>query len=135
MHKLHLGKNILILSFLLYGIRAEAQEIVYNTTDAGVVLKDSEVKQLPQAKIDPLNITEAADIISPRVEEEEQDIYFSADEIQNDQRLETITATGDVNIVRDNLTVKADKIIYNQKDDIVKIANSVSIDTIYFLKD
>ena len=125
MHKLHLGKNILILSFLLYGIRAEAQEIVYNTTDAGVVLKDSEVKQLPQAKIDPLNITEAADIISPRVEEEEQDIYFSADEIQNDQRLETITATGDVNIVRDNLTVKADKIIYNQKDDIVTAVGNV----------
>lgn len=125
MHKLHLGKNILILSFLLYGIRAEAQEIVYNTTDAGVVLKNSEVKQLPQAKIDPLNITEAADIISPRVEEEEQDIYFSADEIQNDQRLETITATGDVNIVRDNLTVKADKIIYNQKDDIVTAVGNV----------
>ena len=113
------------LSILLISFKAQGAEIIYNTTDAGVVLNDSDLNTLPQAQINPLNITEAANVVSPAVETENQDIYFSADEIQNDQRLETITAIGNVNIVRENLTVKADKIIYNQKEDIVTATGNV----------
>ena len=104
---------------------AQAQEVIYNTTDAGTVLNKSEIEQVPTAELTPPNLTEAADIVSPQIESENQEIYFSADEIQNDQRLQTITAIGDVNIVRDTLTVKADKIIYNQKDDIVTATGNV----------
>lgn len=124
MAKIHLGKNILTY-FLLGCSIAQAQEVIYNTIDAGTVLNDSDMETLPEATIEPLNITDAANIVPQKVEEEEQDIYFSANEMQNDQRLQTITAIGDVNIVRDNLTVKADKVIYNQKDDVVTAVGNV----------
>ena len=45
--------------------------------------------------------------------------------MQNDQELSTITALGNVNIIRDNLTVKADKVIYNQKDDVITAVGNV----------
>ena len=120
-----IGKYCLLASFLLGTSMAQAQEVVYNTTDAGVVLNDSDVETLPQATMEPLNLADAANIVKPQVEEEEQDIYFSANEMQNDQHLQTITAIGDVNIVRDTLTVKADKIVYNQKDDVVTAVGNV----------
>ena len=120
-----IGKYCLLASFLLGTSMAQAQEVVYNTTDAGVVLNDSDVETLPQATMEPLNLADAANIVKPQVEEEEQDIYFSANEMQNDQHLQTITAIGDVNIVRDTLTVKADKIVYNQKDNVVTAVGNV----------
>ncbi len=120
-----IGKYCLLASLLLGTSMAQAQEVVYNTTDAGVVLNDSDVETLPQATMEPLNLADAANIVKPQVEEEEQDIYFSANEMQNDQHLQTITAIGDVNIVRDTLTVKADKIVYNQKDDVVTAVGNV----------
>ncbi len=125
MNKTLSGIYIFLPVFLLFATPTKAEEVIYNTTDAGVVLNDSDLETLPKATIEPLNIASAANIVSPKVVEEEQDIYFSANEMQNDQRLQTITAIGDVNIVRDNLTVKADKVIYNQKDDIVTAVGNV----------
>ena len=125
MNKTLSGIYIFLPAFLLFATQTTAEEVIYNTTDAGVVLNDSDLETLPKATIEPLNIASAANIVSPKVVEEEQDIYFSANEMQNDQRLQTITAIGDVNIVRDNLTVKADKVIYNQKDDIVTAVGNV----------
>ena len=125
MNKTLSGIYIFLPAFLLFATPTKAEEVIYNTTDAGVVLNDSDLETLPKATIEPLNIASAANIVSPKVVEEEQDIYFSANEMQNDQRLQTITAIGDVNIVRDNLTVKADKVIYNQKDDIVTAVGNV----------
>ena len=62
--------------------------------DAGAILHKKEYT--PYVEInDQQNLT---DIVSfpgnANVEEEDQDIYFSADEMQNDQKLETITAIG-----------------------------------------
>ena len=93
--------------------------------DAGAILHKKEYT--PYVEInDQQNLT---DIVSfpgnANVEEEDQDIYFSADEMQNDQKLETITAIGNVNIIRNNLTLKADKVVYNQKDDIVTAVGNV----------
>lgn len=62
-----------------------------------------------------------------KVEKEAPDIYFSADEMENNDELQTITAKGDVNIIRENMTLKADKVIYNQKEDIVTAVGDVSI--------
>ena len=52
-------------------------------------------------------------------QEKDQDIHFSADEIENNQESSTITAKGHVEIIRDNLTLFADKVTYNQEKDIV----------------
>ena len=56
---------------------------------------------------------------------EETDIYFSADSVENNQELETVTALGNVEIIRENMTLKADKVIYNQKEDIVTAIGNV----------
>ena len=61
------------------------------------------------------------------IEKETEDIYFSADEMIDNKELQTITAVGDVNIIRQDQTLKADKVIYNQKDDIVTAVGNVSI--------
>jgi len=59
------------------------------------------------------------------IKRENKEIYFSANEMENNRDLETITAIGDVNIIRDGLTLNADKVIYNQKDDIVTAVGNV----------
>ena len=98
----------------------------YNNRDAGAVIRKSENKTLPSGTLEPAhNLTGIMDITSPEIESEDANIYFSADEMQNDQNLSTITALGNVNIMRENLTVKADKVIYNQKDDIITAVGNV----------
>ena len=85
----------------------------------------------PYAAINPeQNVTTIfPDTISKPIVEERPDIYFQANQIENNQELQTITASGDVNIVRDNMTLKADKVIYNQKEDIiVAVGNVVLMD-------
>lgn len=44
--------------------------------------------------------------------------------INNDQ-MQTITATGNVNIIRNDTTVIADKVVYDQKDDVVTAIGNV----------
>ena len=63
----------------------------------------------------------------PGLKKETDDIYFSADEMIDNKDMQTITAVGDVNIIRKDQTLKADKVIYNQKDDIVTAVGNVSI--------
>lgn len=69
----------------------------------------------------------AAAVPSPQKsgEDENPDIYFAADEVENNQELSTVTAIGNVEIIRNNLTLKADKVIYDQKDDIVTAVGNV----------
>lgn len=80
-------------------------------------------------KISPqFNIT---DVFTPKppTEKDNPEIYFSADEVENNQELSLITAKGNVEIIRDNITVKADKVIYNQKEDtITAIGNVILLD-------
>lgn len=88
-------------------------------------------KSTPYAKLEPTyNITSFMDKktqTKQSVEKETEDIYFSADEMIDNKELQTITAVGDVNIIRKDQTLKADKVIYNQKDDIVTAVGNVSI--------
>lgn len=92
--------------------------------DAGAILHKKEYN--PYVGInDQQNLTDIVSFPGNNDNEENQEIYFSADEMQNDQKLETITATGNVNIIRNNLTLKADKVVYNQKDDIVTAVGNV----------
>lgn len=89
----------------------------------------SEITGKKDPKISPqVNVT---DIFTPKppTDESNPEIYFSADSVENNQELSIITAIGQVEIIRNNLTVKADKVIYNQKDDtIVAIGNVVLLE-------
>lgn len=96
-----------------------------SSKDAGAVI--SKVATTPYyATVDPkMNITSVFDPKPKKDENEETEIYFTADEFENNQNLQTITATGNVNIIRDKLTLIADKVIYNQKEDIVTATGNV----------
>lgn len=92
--------------------------------DAGSVL--TKPGGSPHASFEPSkDITGFMDYNKNKTEEENPDIYFSADEIENNNEIETIIAKGNVNIIRDNLTLIADKVIYNQRDDVVTAVGNV----------
>ena len=81
-----------------------------------------DTKPKPLTKIEPAhNIT---DIMSTP-SEKETDVYFTADEMQNDSEKNTITASGSVEIIRDDLTLRADKVIYNQTTDHISAEGNV----------
>ena len=111
------------LLMVLFVSRAKADSIVTPDTQSAID-KTTGVKR---PRISPaVNIT---DVFTPKppTDKENPEIYFSADEVENNQELSLITATGNVEIIRDNYTVKADKIIYNQKEDTVTAVGDVVI--------
>ncbi len=61
----------------------------------------------------------------PTSQKDEQEIFFAADEVENNQEQSLITASGKVEIIRGNLTLYADKVIYNQKEDTVTAVGNV----------
>jgi len=91
---------------------------------AGEVLSKSSPS--PYFEFDPHpNIT---GFFTPRpVEHDDEDIYFSAKEIQNDSNTSLITALGDVYIIRNDATLKADKVVYNQNLDVIVASGNVSL--------
>lgn len=67
-------------------------------------------------------------LFTPRpIKRENDDIYFSANEVQNDESTSNITAIGDVYIIRDDATLKADKVTYNQDLDVIVASGNVSL--------
>ena len=111
------------LLMVLFVSRAKADSIVTPDTQSAID-KTTGVKR---PRISPaVNIT---DVFTPKppTDKENPEIYFSADEVENNQELSLITAIGNVEIIRDNYTVKADKIIYNQKEDTVTAVGDVVI--------
>lgn len=68
----------------------------------------------PFISVDPeRNITDILPETSSK--ETEPDIYFSADVLTSNQNDQTIEASGNVIIERDNLTLYTDRLIYNQR--------------------
>ncbi len=57
----------------------------------------------------------------------EPDIYFSADEIISNQESQTIEASGNVIIERENLTLYTDHLIYNQKTNQITATGNVRL--------
>ncbi|MBE6453528.1 MAG: LPS-assembly protein LptD [Alphaproteobacteria bacterium] len=99
------------------------------SNDSLVLLNTSktieETKPKSLTKIEPTyNITNVLDI--PKKDtKDEIDIYFSADELSNDANSDTVTATGNVEIIREDLTLRADKVIYNQATDDIKAEGNI----------
>ncbi len=115
-------KSLLFLTFLL-AFGTATVRAADSQPQAGTILHED--SKTPYASLDPQkNITDILSAPAPE-EEETTDIYFSADEMENNKDLQTITASGNVNIIRNNMTLVADKVIYNQKDDIVTAVGNV----------
>ena len=80
------------------------------------------VQPKPKAKIEPkYNITNVLD--KPNVET--TDIYFNADSLENSSHTGLITASGNVEITREDLTLRADKVTYDQNTDHISASGNV----------
>ncbi len=94
--------------------------------DAGAIVSD--IAEIPyHANVEPKFDVTGFMPSAPKntKENEEVEIHFSADEIENNDTQQTIIAKGNVNIIRENLTLIADKVIYNQKEDVVTAVDNV----------
>lgn len=114
-------KYFLMLGVCLGVMSFEAD--AYNEPYAGaIVRKDSEVS--PKSDFRPGDITN----IMPEVkkdEDKEQEIYFSADEMEAIENEGVIVAKGNVIVTRDNLELTSDRLWYNQKEDVIKAQGNV----------
>ena len=89
---------------------AERESLV--VLDTNKTIEQTRPKE--KAKLNPsYNITNV--LATPT--EEVTDIYFSADSLENDSQSSLVTATGHVEITREDLTLRADKVSYNQETD------------------
>ncbi len=113
--------TILSIPFVCTNIAHADESIVTPDTRKAI----SEATGIKKTKWSPkINMT---DVISApeQKSETEQEVYFAADEVENNQEQNLITASGNVEIIRGNLTLYADKVVYNQKDDIVSAIGNV----------
>ncbi|MBR1948340.1 MAG: LPS-assembly protein LptD [Alphaproteobacteria bacterium] len=119
--------SLILLSTAKAKTNEEPSSLVHLDTKKTV----EDTKPKSPAKLEPkYNIT---NILSaqPKTSEEEEniDIYFSADSLVNNSNNNTIEATGNVEIIRQDLTLKADKVTYNQSTDhITAIGNVVLLE-------
>lgn len=123
---MHNCRYLSLLFLVTAGLVTPAVQAFGSPQDvAGTILNKSNL--IPyKADVDPtFNVTSFMPEKPQTVKEENQEIQFSADEMENNQEQQTITATGNVNIVRLDMTLIADKVIYNQKDDIITAVGNV----------
>ena len=90
------------------------------------VRKESNVA--PKAEFSPGNMTDimpsfendkSSDSNQKEQNEPEQEIFFSADEMETDEANSIITAYGNVVVTRGNLELICDKLWYDQKKDVI----------------
>ena len=116
--------NILHFMLLAGSMLSSGLAYAYDYNSARPGEKGSRLSPKPYAVIE--QNPNISNFMTPvPIQKETKDIYFSANNIENNRTLETITATGDVNIIRNGLTLNADKVIYNQRDDIVTAVGNV----------
>ena len=113
--------RIFVVLFAVFSFGINAMAI--NEPYAGaIVRKDSAFT--PQADFNPGNITDIMPSVKKN-DEKEQEIYFSADEMETDQNETMIVAKGNVIVTRGNLELRSDKIWYNQKKDTIVAEGNV----------
>lgn len=110
-------KALLIgLSSIALVSTAFAQNTSLVVLDTKTTVEETKIKS--PAKLEPkYNITNVLNADPKETEGEEIDVYFSADSLENDSANDTVVAKGNVEIIRQNLTLKADNVTYNQKTD------------------
>ena len=69
----------------------------------------------------------AAELSDPKRPNEDAPFLLIADEVIYDQDLETVTATGKVEVSSDGRVLKADTVSYNQRDGVVTASGNVSV--------
>lgn len=110
----------LILFFSTYSLASKDESVVLLNTSKTV----EKTKPKSLTKIEPkYNITNVLD--APKTSENNTEIYFSADELSNDSYSDKVTAIGNVEIIRQDLTLRADKVIYDQNTDHIQAEGNI----------
>ena len=118
-------RTLCVLAIMgVLSLNAEA----YNEPYAGAIVK-KETVSTPSADFNPSNITDIMPSVSKKDEknQEEQEIYFSADEMEADVDSEFIIASGNVVVNRGRLELVSDKIWYDQKKDEIVAEGNVKL--------
>ena len=108
---------------LLIGFSFIAVLSVARAENTSLILLDTkktieETKHEAPAKLEPkYNITNVLSKQPQTDNNEDIDIYFSADKLTNNSSKNTVEAEGNVEIIRQDLTLKANKVTYNQATD------------------
>jgi len=107
----------------MFAIAAEAANEPY----AGAIVHQNNSLK-PQADFRPGNMTDIMPVFGEKnKKEKDQEIYFSADELETDEANSTIIAKGSVEVIRDKLTLHADRLWYDQKHDKVVAEGNVVV--------
>lgn len=88
-----------------------------------IVRKDNSVT--PKADFSPGNMTDIVPSFNSKNKEENQEIYFTADEMETDEINSVIMAKGNVVVTRGKLELTSDRLWYNQKEDKVVAEGNV----------
>lgn len=114
-----------MLSVFLISFPATPALSIINKDAGSIIKKTAEIPY--KAEVDPKFDVTGFMPVQPQKknDNEEVEIHFSADEMEDNKEQQTITARGNVNIIRENLTLIADKVIYNQKEDVVTAVDNV----------
>lgn len=108
------------------GVFAMTAEAANEPYAGAIVHKSSAVS--PQSNFNPGNMTEIMPVFSENSQKDEnQEILFSADELETDENDDVIVARGNVEVVRGKMTLHADKLWYDQKNDKVVAEGNVVV--------
>lgn len=98
-----------------------------NEPYAGAIMH-KETSYTPQADFNPGNMTDIMPSVTKKNKsDEEQEIYFSADELEATESESVIEAKGNVIVTRGKMTLNADRIWYDQKRDVVVATGNVVV--------
>ena len=119
-------KKTLLIGFSLFAFSS----VAHSETSSMIVLDTKknieETKYESPAKIEPqYNITNVLNKDPENNSQKDIDIYFTADNLTNNSNENTVEASGNVEIIRQNLTLKADKVTYNRTTDQINAEGNV----------
>lgn len=98
-----------------------------NEPYAGAIVR-KENSYTPEATFNPGNMTDIMPTLAKKSKnKDEQEIYFSADEIETDEDMGIIEAKGNVVVTRGKMELTSDKLWYDQKGDRVVAKGNVVI--------
>ncbi len=79
----------------------------------------------PKSKASIIPSYNITNIIDTPSSSDTTDIYFSAEEMLNDSSSNLVIATGKVEIIREDITLRADKVTYNRENDNIQAEGNV----------
>ena len=99
--------------------------LAYNEPYAGAIVK-KETNYTPKADFNPSDITDIMPSVGKK-NKDDQEIFFTADEMETDEKESVIEARGNVVVNRGTMELICDKLWYNQKEDKVVAEGNVKL--------